>query len=86
MEEESVLCQSSKQQMIIRREYIGTQTVVSVCPDYLRVIFGRRLPRRNTFDNEGLSRLECTQWNMKTLGQIWRFYSMAVNKNGEQDL
>ena len=55
LKRENVLCQKAPVQMIISREYVGTQTVTEA---FIPIIFEdirRKIAEDDTFDNEGLS-------------------------------
>ena len=53
-------------QMIISREYVGTQTVTEAFVPIISEDIRKKIAEGDTFDNEGAVRLECTQWDMKT--------------------
>ena len=72
--------------MIISREYIGTQTVAEAFVPIISEDIRKKIAEGDTFDNEGAVRLECTQWNMKTVRTDMEVLQYGRNKNGEQDL
>ena len=72
-------------QMIISREYIGTQTVAEAFVRLSPRIFGRRLPRATPSTMRGcpLRMYAMEHENVRTDMEVLQY---GRNKNGEQDL
>ena len=64
-------------QMIISREYVGTQTVSEAFIPIISEDIRRKIAEDDTFDNEGLSGVNLRTGTGKKLGQKRRFYCMA---------
>ena len=72
-------------QMIISREYVGTQTVTEALSRLSPRIFGRRLPRATPSTMRGcpLRMYAMEHENVRTDMEVLQY---GRNKNGEQDL
>ena len=64
-------------QMIISREYVGTQTVTEAFIPIISEDIRKKIAEGDTFDNEGCPLRMYAMEHEKQIGQIWRFYSMA---------